>query len=86
MTQPHFVELGAELDRESYDWLVDNHPSIASAVETCVGRGATPEAVRRFVLERLALSATALRHAARAPHAISSKRHREERHGRGRDD
>lgn len=51
--QDAFDELGTELDRESYIWLSDNHPSIAAAVEASVTRGATPEAVRRFVLERL---------------------------------
>lgn len=52
-TMEKFTELGTELDREGYEWLVENYPAIATAVEVSVGRGATPEGVRRFVLERL---------------------------------
>ncbi len=47
-----FAELANELDRESYSWLVDNHAGIATAIEAAVQRGATPEAVRRLVIER----------------------------------
>ena len=47
-----FLELATELDKESYEWLSENHPQIADAVETAVTRGATPEAVRSFVLRR----------------------------------
>ena len=49
----YFAELGTELDCESYRWLVDNHSKIAEAVETAVLRGATPDSIRRYVLEWL---------------------------------
>jgi glutathione S-transferase len=47
-----FTELATELDKESYEWLVENHPTIADAVQLSVTRGATPEQVRSFVLRR----------------------------------
>lgn len=47
-----FAELGTELDRESWEWLSENHPTIADAVELTVKRGATPDQVRAFVLRR----------------------------------
>jgi hypothetical protein len=47
-----FDDLGAELDRESFDWLTENHPLIADAVAGNVRLGATPEQVRAFVLRR----------------------------------
>lgn len=47
-----FAELAQELDLESWNWLSDNHPTIADAVQASVNRGATPEAIRRFVLAR----------------------------------
>jgi hypothetical protein len=47
-----FTELADELDRESFEWLAENHPTICDAVELSVKRGATPEQVRAFVLRR----------------------------------
>lgn len=47
-----FVELAAKLDRESWEWLNENHPTIADAVAVQVQRGATPEQLRAFVLRR----------------------------------
>jgi hypothetical protein len=48
-----FDTLARELDAESYRWLADTHPSIAEAVEQAISKGASPEAIRRFVLERV---------------------------------
>lgn len=48
-----FPELASELDRESWDWLVDNHPKIADALEIQVGRGASPDDLREFVKRRI---------------------------------
>ena len=45
--------LARELYRESYEWLTDNHPAIAEAVETLTLDGTTPEEIKRFVLDRL---------------------------------
>ncbi len=47
-----FLELGHELDKESYEWLVLNHTKIADALELHVQRGATPEQLKAFVLRR----------------------------------
>jgi len=38
------------LDYISWQWLSDNHPELAEAIELEVGRGATPTDVRRFVM------------------------------------
>lgn len=48
-----FDTLARELDAESYRWLSDAHPGICEAVEDAITKGATPESVRRFVLERV---------------------------------
>lgn len=48
----NFIELGEELDRESWEWLAENHPAIADAVQISVHRGASPEEVRAFVMRR----------------------------------
>lgn len=48
----NFIELATELDKESYEWLAENHPTICDAVELSVKRGASPEQVRAFVLRR----------------------------------
>jgi len=47
-----FPELATELDQESWDWLLDNHPKIADALEVSVSRGATPDELRSFVQRR----------------------------------
>ena len=47
-----FTELANELDKESFEWLVENHPTIADAVEMSVTRGKSPDEVRAFVLRR----------------------------------
>lgn len=55
-----FAELANELDKESYRWLSDTHPEIAEAIQLSVSRGATPEDVRRFVLNRVGPDRTGL--------------------------
>lgn len=45
-----FAELAHELDRESHDWLAENHPSIADSIAQAVQRGATPAAIRAFIV------------------------------------
>jgi hypothetical protein len=47
-----YPELALELDKESWEWLLDNHPQIADALELQVTRGATPDALRAFVQRR----------------------------------
>lgn len=45
-----FAELESELDRESWGWLSDTHPTLADALEVAVKRGASPDDIRRMVL------------------------------------
>jgi hypothetical protein len=42
--------LAAALDRVSWQWLQDNHPLLAEALELAVAGGAMPAEVRRFVM------------------------------------
>lgn len=42
--------IGRALDYISWQWLSDNHPELAEAIEVEVGRGATALDVRRFVV------------------------------------
>lgn len=44
------ARLGAELDKESYEWLASNHPDILEAVEVEVSAGANPADLRLFVI------------------------------------
>lgn len=39
-------DLDLVLDEESWDWLFDNHPKIATSVKNAVGSGATPADIR----------------------------------------
>lgn len=67
-------EITAAIDAESWDWLQDNAPALASAVAAAVKRGRSPEQIRRHVLRevgahRLALAVRceqAARHLAQA--------------------
>lgn len=52
MTTDAFTELGQELDAESWDWLQTNATSVADALRKAIHRGASPEDVRVFVLNR----------------------------------
>lgn len=47
-----FAEFDRVLDSESWEWLQDNAPTVASTIERMVGRGVAPEEIRRRVLER----------------------------------
>jgi hypothetical protein len=42
--------LGAAMDNESLEWLSDNRPDLADALEAEIIDGATPEMVRRFIM------------------------------------
>ena len=44
--------LGAELDKESYEWLASVHPDILAAVEAEVSAGARPADLRFFTLRQ----------------------------------
>jgi hypothetical protein len=43
------TKLGATLDEAAFEWLVDEYPQLATALETEVRAGATPDDVRRFM-------------------------------------
>ena len=45
-----FDATAAALEHESWEWLETQHPTLAEALIRDVGLGATPEAMRRFVL------------------------------------
>jgi hypothetical protein len=62
--------LGEALDAASLQWLNDNHPELAGALEHEVAIGARPEEVRRYVMQRTQRQELALRceQAARAMH------------------
>jgi len=48
-----FAELDEILDRESWEWLSENVPTLAGAIEKLVARGLTAEEIRRRVLQRM---------------------------------
>ena len=50
--RPTLARLGAELDKESYEWLAAQHPNILDAIEAEVAAGRAPQDVRLFVLRQ----------------------------------
>lgn len=60
--------LGAELDKESYQWLAANHSDILAAVEVEVAAGAKPADLRFFVLRQTGRPEIAQRVEAAARH------------------
>jgi hypothetical protein len=53
--------IGQALDSISWDWVSDNHPLLAEAIQTEMGRGANPDQVRRFVMQQTQRLELALR-------------------------
>ena len=53
--------IGSALDEISWQWINDNHPQLAEAIETEVARGATPDVIRRYVVQRTQRIELALR-------------------------
>jgi len=64
------ITIGSALDAISWDWLNDNHPQLAEAVEIEVARGATPEAIRRYVAQRTQRIELAMRCEQAANHLV----------------
>lgn len=64
--------IAAAVDNESWEWLYDNLPELAEGVKTEVGRGATPEQVRVFVLHRTERRELALRCEQAARHLVAA--------------
>ena len=48
-----FARLGSVLDHSSYEWLLDEAPDVAVAIESEVLAGATPEDIRRFLMDQI---------------------------------
>lgn len=65
--------LGAELDRESYQWLASNHPDILAAVEAEVATGAKPSDLRFYVLRQTGRPEIAQRIEAASRHISSQQ-------------
>lgn len=63
--------IGSALDAISWEWLNDNHPQLAEAIEVEVARGATPDAIRRYVVRRTQRLELALRCEQAALHLVS---------------
>lgn len=53
-------KLGSALDKQSWQWLQDADEDIAQAVAAEVQSGASPEAIRRFVLTHAGADRTGL--------------------------
>lgn len=52
MTKQTLSRLGAELDKESYEWLAAQHPDILEAVEAEVSAGAKAADLRLFTIRQ----------------------------------
>ena len=64
--------IGSALDAISWEWLNDNHPQLAEAIEIEVARGATPDAIRRYVVQRTQRLELALRCEQAALHLVAA--------------
>lgn len=53
--------IGQALDEISHQWVCDNHPRLAEAIEAEVQMGATPDLVRRYVMRQTQRLELALR-------------------------
>lgn len=62
------LRLGAELDRESYEWLAGMHPDILAAVEAEIAAGAKPADLRLFTIRQTGRPEIAQRIEAAARH------------------
>lgn len=55
-----FLDLDMTLDAESWDFLNDNYPALALSVQKSIHEGATPEQIKRRVVERVGAHRLAL--------------------------
>jgi len=65
--------IGAAINEESWEWLRDMLPQLAEGVKTEVGRGATPDQVRVYVLNRTERRELALRCEQAAHHLVAAE-------------
>lgn len=47
-----FIELDTVLDEESWEWLSDTAPKLATTIQKLVAKGLTPEEISRRVVQR----------------------------------
>ena len=64
--------VGEALDSISWHWLSDNHYELAQAIDEAVGRGASAEGVRRFVMHHAGRAELAQRCYQAARHLVRS--------------
>lgn len=48
-----YIDLDRVLDEESWEWLNDNYPPLATTVQKEVAKGVSPEDIKRRVVERI---------------------------------
>ena len=53
--------IGRALDEISWDWISDNHPYLAEAIQAETQHGANPNQIRRFVMQQTQRTELALR-------------------------
>ena len=68
-----FTELEKAVNAESYEWLQDNYPDLARALESEVNRGATPKEIRRYIMEKTERAGIARRLEQAAAHLQAEK-------------
>jgi len=56
-----FATIGKALNEISWQWLNDNRPALAEAIEVEVGRDAEPQQIRRYVMAQTQRIELALR-------------------------
>lgn len=61
MIDKDMPDLEKAVNEESWEWLQDNLPGMAQAVQKEVGRGHTPQAIRRHLMQRTGRQALAMR-------------------------
>ena len=67
-------ELEAALDSESWDWLTENFPLLATALQAEVKRNATPEEIGRFVMRHTQRPNLSMRMRQAAQHLAAVKK------------
>lgn len=73
MIQRDMPLVEATLNKESYDFLVDNWPELAQAIEGEVRNGARPDEVGRFVMRKTQRERLAMRSRQAAGHLCTQR-------------
>ena len=56
------VAIGSALDEMSWCWISDSYPALAEALKSEADRGASPDQVRRYVMQKTQRLELALRY------------------------